>query len=126
MKLQEFIDKNFAGNVSNFAKAYGVTRQTAYNLLRGATFPQLKLREALKRKGVRFEKKEARMQYEIRIKFSNGARTGQWTGEDIASPGDLATYPFDERDIATQEKKARQAFKDNPWAQIVVEPIEEN
>lgn len=58
MKLQEFIDKNFAGNVSNFAKAYGVTRQTVYNILSGATQPQTKLRESLKRKGVRFEKFE--------------------------------------------------------------------
>lgn len=58
MKLQEFIDRDFGGNISNFAKAYGVTRQTVYNILSGATFPQTKLRESLKRKGVRFDKQE--------------------------------------------------------------------
>lgn len=56
MTLQEFIDTHFAGNISNFAKCYKVTRQTVYNLLSGATSPQTKLREALKRKGVRFDK----------------------------------------------------------------------
>lgn len=54
MELKEFIERNFAGNISNFAKCYGVTRQTVYNLLSGATQPQAKLREALKRKGVHF------------------------------------------------------------------------
>ena len=58
MTLREFIDSNFAGNISNFAKAYGVTRKTVYNLLSGKTFPQIKLRESLKRKGVRFEQKD--------------------------------------------------------------------
>lgn len=56
MMLQEFIKTHFAGNISNFAKAYGVTRQTVYNILSGATFPQKKLLESLKRKGVRFYK----------------------------------------------------------------------
>ena len=55
MTLQEFIDTHFAGNVSNFSKCYGVSRQTAYNLLSGATQPQTKLRDALKRKGVHFD-----------------------------------------------------------------------
>lgn len=55
MTLQEFIDTNFAGNISNFAKSYGVSRQTTYNLLAGKTKPQTRLRESLKRKGVRFE-----------------------------------------------------------------------
>lgn len=54
MTLQEFIDKHFAGNISNFAKCYGISRPTAYNLLKGKTYPQTKLREALKRKGVHF------------------------------------------------------------------------
>ena len=54
MNLREFIDRDFGGNISNFAKCYKVTRQTVYNLLNGATQPQTKLREALKRKGVHF------------------------------------------------------------------------
>ncbi len=57
MTLQEFIDKDFGGNVSNFAKSYGVTRQTVYNLLAGKTKPQHELCESLKRKGVRFDGK---------------------------------------------------------------------
>ena len=55
MTLQEFIETHFAGNISNFAKCYNITRQTVYNLLSGATSPQTQLREALKRKGVHFK-----------------------------------------------------------------------
>lgn len=77
MNLQEFIDKQFAGNISNFAKAYGITRQTVYNILSGATFPQTKLRESLKRKGVRFEKKEAVMKNLIVL----------WNGQIIEKNG---------------------------------------
>lgn len=56
MTLQEFIDTHFAGNITNFAKCYKISRQTAYNLISGETYPQTKLRESLKRKGVYFEK----------------------------------------------------------------------
>ncbi len=50
--LQEFIDRDFGGNISTFARAYDISRPTAYNLLAGKTKAQNKLRERLKRKGV--------------------------------------------------------------------------
>jgi hypothetical protein len=56
MTLQEFIDRDFAGNISAFARSYGITRSTAYRLIVGGSYPQIKLRDRLKRKGVHFEK----------------------------------------------------------------------
>lgn len=52
LTLQEFIDRDFGGNISSFARAYDITRPTAYNLLANKTKAQSKLRNRLKRKGV--------------------------------------------------------------------------
>ena len=52
LTLKEFVDRDFGGNISTFAKAYDISRPTAYNLLLGKTKAQSKLRERLKRKGV--------------------------------------------------------------------------
>lgn len=52
LSLQAFIDRDFGGNISTFARAYNITRPTAYNLLAGKTKAQSKLRARLKRKGV--------------------------------------------------------------------------
>ena len=54
MNLQEFIDRDFGGNISAFARSYNITNATAHRLLKGASYPQAKLRDRLKRKGVHF------------------------------------------------------------------------
>ncbi len=54
MNLQEFIDRDFGGNISAFARSYDITNATAHRLLKGASYPQAKLRDRLKRKGVHF------------------------------------------------------------------------
>lgn len=53
MTISEFIDRDFNGNLSAFARAYDISYKTAYNLREGKTKPQLKLRARLKRKGVK-------------------------------------------------------------------------
>lgn len=74
MTLQEFIDRDFAGNVSAFCRSYGIGRATAYRLIEGGSYPQTKLRERLKRKGVHFDKKETVMENtRLILKKKNGS-----------------------------------------------------
>jgi hypothetical protein len=55
MTLKEFIDRDFGGNLSAFAARYDVDRTAAWCWREGKAKPQLKMRERLKRKGVRFD-----------------------------------------------------------------------
>lgn len=54
MTLQEFIDQNFNGNISMFARAYNITRVTAYAILEHGFQRDTKLRRKLERRGVVF------------------------------------------------------------------------
>lgn len=54
MTLQEFIDKNFNGNISMFCRAYNISRPTAYGIISNGFQRSTKLRRKLERQGVVF------------------------------------------------------------------------
>lgn len=57
MTLQEFIAKNFNDNISMFCRAYGISRMTAYTILKSGFQRDTKLRRKLERQGVVFTPK---------------------------------------------------------------------